>query len=150
MAVHLVAPPVDQVDASPRTTLGSTYQDEQGNEFTYGKGVASTAAGDAVVFDANYATTRTVAASRGPVGFAQGPILANQYGWYLTMGRGLGNGSAAIAANAALYLTATPGAVDDTVAAGGRIEGAYAAAAAGGAGPVSVILTQRPFAGGLG
>jgi hypothetical protein len=66
------------------------------------------------------------------------------------MGRGLAKGAAAITNTSALYLAATLAAVDDTVVAGQRIEGAYAVATTGGAGPVSIILTQRAFAGGLG
>lgn len=65
-------------------------------EFIYLEGVASTAAGDAVVYDsAAGTTTRTVAASKGPVAIAMSANVASQYGWYQISGAGVVNSSGA-------------------------------------------------------
>lgn len=80
--------------------------------FIYLKGVASTVAGNAVVWDENFATTRTVAASRGPVGIAMSANVANQYGWYQI--EGLATISAlTVSADAPVSLSATDGSLDD-------------------------------------
>ena len=81
-------------------------------EFIYLKGVASTAAGDLVVYDPVAATTtRLVAASRGPVAVAMSANIASQYGWYAVFGNvPVNTTSAGIgAANAGLASTATAG-----------------------------------------
>lgn len=78
----------------------------------YLKGVASTAAGDAVVYDAKAGTTtRTVAASVGQVAVALSANVANQYGWYVVVGNvPVSTASAGTgAANAWLKVSATDG-----------------------------------------
>lgn len=81
-------------------------------EFIYLKGVASTVAGDAVVWDENGATTRTVAASRGPVGIAMSANVANQWGWYQVKGIAVVS-ALTVAADAPVSLSATAGNLDD-------------------------------------
>jgi len=81
-------------------------------EFIYLAGVASNAAGSAVVFDEVAKTvTLTVLASRGPIAIAMAPILATQFGWYQIRGSTPVNTTAAGtgAAVAQLAATATPG-----------------------------------------
>lgn len=81
-------------------------------EFIYLKGVASTAAGNAVVWDEAGLTTRTVAASRGPVGIAMSANVASQYGWYQI--KGIATVSAlTVSADAPVSLSATDGSLDD-------------------------------------
>ncbi len=81
-------------------------------EFVYLQGVASTAAGDAVIFDPVAGTSvRTVVASRGPVAVAMAPVGANQFGWYAVRGSvPVSTASAGTgAANPQLAVTATAG-----------------------------------------
>lgn len=90
---------------------GSTARGE--GEFIYLKGVASTVAGDAVVFDESTgATTRTVAASKGPMAVAMSACVASEYGWYQIYGVGVVT-VGTVADNAAVYTTATDGSLDD-------------------------------------
>lgn len=92
-------------------------------QFIYLKGVASTAAGNAVVWDENFATTRTVAASRGPVGIAMAATVANQFGWYQI--RGIAIASAlTVSADAPVSLSATDGSLDDLTTAQYAVMGA--------------------------
>lgn len=92
-------------------------------EFIYLQGVASTVAGDAVVYDEAFLTTRSVAASRGPVAIALGATVASRYGWYQIKGTAIVNVLASDAADVAQYLTATAGNLDDAVVAAGAITG---------------------------
>jgi hypothetical protein len=81
-------------------------------EFVYLKGVASTAAGDVVVYDpVAGTTTRAVAASRGPMAVAMSANVASQYGWYQVFGQAAVNTASAGtgAANALLQTSATAG-----------------------------------------
>lgn len=76
-------------------------------EFIYLKGVASTAAGDLVVYDPVAATTtRAATTSRGPLAVAMSANVASQYGWYAVLGSVPVNTTAAGtgAANALLAL----------------------------------------------
>lgn len=91
--------------------VGTTAYGE--GEFIYLKGVASTAVGDAVVYDISGGTTvRTVAASKGPLAVAMSANVANQYGWYQIFGLGVVT-AGDVADNGAVYTTATDGSLDD-------------------------------------
>lgn len=82
-------------------------------EFVYLKGVASTAKGDAVVYDISDGTTvRTVAASKGPLAVAMAATVADEFGWYQVRGLGVVT-SGDVADNGAVYTTATDGSLDD-------------------------------------
>lgn len=109
-----------------------TYGDA---EFIYLKGVANTAVGNLVTYDAkDGVTVRTVAASKGPCAVAMSANVADQYGWYCVKAANVPITCAAAAAvDVALYVTATAGAVDDAVVAGQGIVGAVLNTAAGGA-----------------
>lgn len=100
-------------------------------EFIYLPGVASTAAGDVVVFD-QFAgtTTRTVAASRGPVAVAMAATVANTYGWYQICGAATVK-AGTVADNGAVYLTSTAGQIDDQVVLGQLVSGARLSSANG-------------------
>lgn len=93
-------------------------------EFIYLKGLASTAVGEAVIYDTYANTTkRGVAGDRGPVGIAMSANVADQYGWYQIAGSAVVKVAAAFAANANVYWTATAGTPDDAVVAGDKIDG---------------------------
>lgn len=92
--------------------VGST--DRGWGVFKYLKGVASTVAGDCVVFDSSdHTTVRTIAASVGDVGIAMSANVASQYGWYQVEGIGVVT-AGTVADNALVYTTATDGSLDDT------------------------------------
>lgn len=121
-------------------------------EFAYLGGVANTAAGDLVVYDEKAGTTtRSVAASRGPVAVATAAIGAGQFGWYQIGGQAVVNTTAAGtgAANSLLQVTATAGQATVSGTASVKIDGAVCKSAqdAPGAGFTNVELA-RPAANG--
>ena len=121
-------------------------------EFIYLKGVASTAAGDLVSYDPkNATTTRTVAATRGPLAVAMSANVALQYGWYCINGvvpvstASAGTG----AANSLLAVTSTAGQATVSGTASVKVDGALCVSAQGapGTGFTDVVLA-RPAANG--
>ena len=93
-------------------------------EFIYLRGVAATVEGDTVIYDLNANTTkRAVAGDRGPAAVAMSANVAGQGGWYQIGGLSKMK-SGAVAANAAVYVTATAGTVDDAVVVGDKLDGA--------------------------
>jgi hypothetical protein len=101
-------------------------------EFIYLKGVASTAIGSWITYNADDYTTALLAANAiGPVAIAMSANIASQYGWYQIDGKAIGLVLASFADNANVYATATPGSVDDAVVAGDRVKNAKGASAIG-------------------
>src|SRR6267142_6242886 len=80
------------VDTSLRNPLGAELVDDNGNVYVYLTGVASTAAGDWVLYNASSATSPWLTARlltttvNGPVAVAMAAILAAQFGWYQVFG----------------------------------------------------------------
>ncbi len=115
-------------------------------EFIYLLGVASTVVGSAVIYNPDdYSTTLAVADAIGPVAIAMSANVASQYGWYQIQGKGVAK-AGTVVDNANVYLTATPGQLDDAVVAGDRLKGAKWASADGtpSAGLAEIEL-WRPF-----
>ncbi len=101
-----------------------------GGEFIYLKGVASTAVGSWVTYNADDGTTALLAADAiGPVAVAMSANVASQYGWYQISGKAVGKALTGFLDNANVYATATAGSVDDAVVAGDRVKGAKGASA---------------------
>lgn len=101
-------------------------------EFIYLQGVASTAVGEWVTYNADdWTTTRLAADAIGPVAVAMSANVANQYGWYQIQGKAIGKALAGFLDNANVYATATAGSVDDAVVAGDRVKNAKGASAVG-------------------
>lgn len=99
-------------------------------ELVYGKGVASTVAGDVVILDNKGPdSTRVVTTSRGTVGVAMSANVASQYGWYAVRGVVPVSAAGTVAANAQLFATATAGELDDAITAGAMVNGAVSQAA---------------------
>ena len=99
-------------------------------EFIYLKGVASTALGSWVHYNADDFSTALAAANGiGPVAVAMGANVADSYGWYQIHGKAVGKAAAAYADNGAVYLTATAGTVDDAVVDGDMVHLAKGASA---------------------
>jgi hypothetical protein len=101
-------------------------------EFIYLQGVASTAIGTWVTYNADdFTTTRLAADAIGPVAIAMSASVASTYGWYQISGKAVGLALALFADNANVYATATAGSVDDAVVAGDRVKNAKGASAVG-------------------
>ena len=145
-----VMPLPSQVDNKAVATFGTTREDGRGNEYIYLPGAASLAAGDFVVYNpTTFAITRAVAASRGPGGFAGGAPTAQQCGWFQIRGYNPGaTANGAIAANAAVGVSATPGSIGPSAAAQ-KIENVFATGALA-AGKAPIFIAAPPVAGGLG
>lgn len=98
-------------------------------EFIYCVGVASTAAGDAVVINPDFTTTRAAGGTaKGPIGIAMSACVANKYGWYQVFGRAVVTIAADITANSPAYLAAA-GVLDDGVVATKQVTGCILAEA---------------------
>lgn len=121
-------------------------------EFVYLKGVASTVVGSAVIFDQYAGTTKLAAAGdRGPVAVAMSVNVANQYGWYQIAGSAVAKAAAPMVAGGAVYVTATPGMVDDAVVATDKIDGARFKTADGTpSATFSIVQLDRPALNGNG
>jgi hypothetical protein len=101
-------------------------------EFIYLKGVASTAVGSWVAYDADDFSTALLAANAiGPVAVAMSANVASQYGWYQITGKAVGLALTGFVDNANVYATATAGSIDDAVVAGDRVKLAKGASAVG-------------------
>lgn len=112
------------VHTSKLNPLGTRAFDNAGNEFVYLQGIGSTIVGSWVTFtSATFITALTVANAKGRVAVAQAAVPANQFGWYQICG--LATGSVATgAAGAKVWVTATPGRVDNTDVATDLVAGA--------------------------
>lgn len=116
-------------------------------EFIYLQGVASTAVGSWVTYNADDWTTALLAANAiGPVAVAMSANVASQSGWYQISGKAIGLVLTGFLDNANVYGTATAGSVDDTVVAGDRVQNAKGASAIGTpSGSFAEFEIQRPF-----
>lgn len=125
---------VTETTAAPAVPLGTIIQAADptlGNgEFIYLKGVASTAVGSWVTYNAtDYSTELLAANAIAPVAVAMSANVANQYGWYQISGKAVGKALTGYADNALVYATATAGSVDDAVVSGDRVKLAKGASA---------------------
>jgi hypothetical protein len=120
--------PVTTIDDEAKFRIGtlaraadSTYGE---GEFIYLPGVASVIAGDVVAYDTKAGTTtRTVAATRGPVAVAMAAVVAGKYGWFQIQGSAVVSCAGAVVAGTPAYLTATAGEVDDAATVGSLVDG---------------------------
>jgi len=118
------------VDSSQIARLGLRSVDRSGNEYIYLKGVGSTVAGDWVVYDEDYATTRLVAGEVGPVAIAMAAVdSTDKFGWYQIFGVNTIARTDTISADQSLYIDDTAGRADDLGVAGDLIIGAYSMSA---------------------
>ena len=130
------AQPIAETSTVQRHPLGTivTAADPTygAGEFIYLKGLASTAIGSWVTYNADDGSTTLLAANAiGPVGVAMSANVASQYGWYQIGGKAIGLCLAGFVDNANVYATATAGSVDDAVVAGDRVKNAVGASAIG-------------------
>lgn len=129
--------PIAENSATQRHELGKrVFAKDVGStaygvgEFIYLKGVGSTAVGSWVHYNADdFSTALTVANAIGPVAVAMSACVADEYGWYQIHGKAVGKALSGYADNALVWLTATPGSVDDTVVDGDMVHLAKGASA---------------------
>jgi len=142
MAFHITNPPRLglQAIATRSTTQGpelglivqATDPTYDSGEFIYLQGVASTAVGSWVTYNADDYTTALLAANAiGPVAIAMSASVASEFGWYQIQGKGVGKALAAFADNGNVYATATAGSIDDAIVAGDLVKKAKGASAVG-------------------
>jgi hypothetical protein len=103
--------------------LGERYEDGAGNEYIFLAGVASTVAGDPVIFDSAFATTRMAGTGVGPVAIALAATVASTKGWYQIYGAG----SAKVVATGGVrvYGSSVTGQMTATVVTGALIHGLF-------------------------
>lgn len=116
---------VGEVHSTRKNALGTIAYDADapGDAYIYLKGVASTVDGSFVVYDEAYATVLAVADAQGGVAIARAAVVADKYGWYPVEGSHQGLCLASFVDNGKVYLTATPGSVDDSDVAGDAVIG---------------------------
>jgi hypothetical protein len=94
-------------------------------EFILAYGVASLARYDAVRIGLNYATTRTVAATRGTIAVSMSPNTATDaLSWFAVRGQVPVNSTATGAVDAPMFTSATAGALTTAVTANSGLSGA--------------------------
>ena len=114
------------IDNEQKAELGLRSVDKQGNEYIYLQGVGSMVAGDWVVYNEDYGTTRLTANEVGPVAIAMAAINATtSYGWYQIFGVNTIARTDTISADKSLYIDGTAGRADDLGVSGDLIIGAY-------------------------
>ncbi len=91
-------------------------------EFIYLEGVASTAVGSVVTYNASsFETALAVAGAKGLIAVAMAATVAGEYGWYQIYGKAVAKVLTGFASGNVCYLTATAGSIDDAVVAGDEI-----------------------------
>lgn len=139
---------VDTEAAVPVGTIVTAADPDLGaGEFIYLAGVASTAIGSWVTYNADNGSTALLAADAiGPVAVAMAATGASTFGWYQIQGKAVGAALAGFVDDANVYATATGGSVDDAVVAGDRVKRAKGASAVGGPGAgLAEFEIDRPF-----
>ena len=142
MAFYLITPstarfqPIADTDTVKNHELGrrvQAFDPTYGTgEFIYLLGVASTAVGSWVTYNADdYSTTLLAPNAIGPVAVSMSANVASQYGWYQIFGKAVGKALASYADNALVWGTSTAGSVDDAVADGDLVHLAKGASAVG-------------------
>ena len=115
-------------------------------EFIYLKGVASTVAGDFVVYDEVGQTTRLTATSTGNVAVAMAATVADTWGWYQITGNAQAKRETGSANDAALYSSSVTGSSDDAAVDGRAIEGAINRTVnSSGSQTTATVQLNRPF-----
>jgi hypothetical protein len=116
-------------------------------EFIYLKGVTSTIVGDWVTYNLDDGTTtRLVANAVGPVGISMSANAAStSYGWYQISGKAIGGCLTAFADNGYVFITASPGRVDDTSVAGDLVNLAKGASTTVADSNLAEFEISRPF-----
>ncbi len=105
---------LDETHTSARNPILTRVFDDAGNQYVYLQGVASCAIGSWVTYDELGVTALAVAAGTGRVGIAMAATTAGLYGWFCIWGTAPGLALTGYVDNRKVWLTSTPGSVDDT------------------------------------
>jgi hypothetical protein len=119
--------PGDLSEVYSRTAidLGTRVWDDNGNEYIFMNGVASTQVGSWVTYDEEFVTTLLASGASGPIAIAMGAIVAGKYGFYCVVGNNItANAQDGTGDNAILGQSATSGYVGDAFISGNEIYGA--------------------------
>lgn len=125
---------------------GERVVDSAGNEYIFLKGVASTVAGDPVVFNpSTFATTRLAGSEVGQVAIALGAVIANLAGWYLVYGSGSANVVAT--GGVRVYTSTVTGQLLATVVTGALVNGMFTLAGNGNTvtGTLQTVRVVHPY-----
>ena len=132
---------ITNIDTEAKYGVGEVVSDETGNQYIYGIGVASVAAGSWVSLDETAQTSLLAANAKGRVGVAMGAAIASTWGFFQIYGKSTtALALTGFADNADCYATATAGSVDDAIVAGDRVKGAIGRSAVSG-GVITVELS---------
>jgi hypothetical protein len=147
---YLVGPRVTagapgQVDSTALNPVMTRAFDEDGNEYIYLQGVASTAIGSWVTFDEAGVTALLAANAKGFVAVATAATVASTYGWYLIYGTGQALLAANCADNATIGREGADGVAGDGRAAGDEIVGAMSRGATAGAQALAAVQLSYPI-----
>lgn len=137
----------DYVKPVPYGTIVTAWDPDYGSgEFIFLKGIGSTERGSAVHYSTDDFSTALAAANGiGPVAFAMSACVANKAGWYQISGKAVAK-VGTVVDNANVYLTATPGSLDDAVVDGDMVHLAKFASANGTpAAGLAEIEIHRPY-----
>lgn len=128
--------PIGVTDTTQNHPLGTvvtakdpTYGE---GEFIYLEGVASTAVGDAVTYDAAFQTARAAAGTNLPraVAFAMSANVASQYGWYQIGGLAVANKTKTVSMAAGIAVGISTTALISVSSSGKELQGALVAVVA--------------------
>ena len=147
----VVEQPLNETSTTRKHPLGTIVRAEHATygagEFIYLLGVASTAVGSWVTYNADdFSTTLLAANAIGPVAVAMAATTANLFGWYQIHGKAVGLCLAGFVDNANVYATATAGSVGNAIVAGDRVKRSKGASAIGvPSGSFAEFEIDRPF-----
>lgn len=138
---------VTDIHTEAKVAVGTRMRGDDGNEYIYLKGVASTVAGFWVTYDEAGVTTALVINAIGPVAVAMAATVAATWGWYC-VDAPVGV-LALVAANSADNTTigreTTDGYAGDGRAAGDEILNCIARGATAGAAALTTVQFSYPF-----
>ncbi len=128
---QLVAPTLTTVDDTAVYAVGREYTNPAGEVFIYLQGIASVIEGDWVTYRVTSITTavikRVVAGDQGTLAIAMAAVINTKFGWFQVVGNNLAAGAITggdAAVGGAVFLTATPGIMDDVEVSDDRVSGA--------------------------
>ena len=133
-------------DASQLFPLGARAAELNGNEWVYLRGTTSVVAGSWMLVGSGFVTSSAFADDQGRLAIAgTAHTDASTYGWFQVYGQNsAARISDAVAANVALFLSASQGHVSDTDVAQDAIVGAVSLAAS--VGSTCLVSISYPFA----
>lgn len=128
-----------------RFRLGQRQFDVAKNEYIFMAGAASTAAGDWVTYDENFATTRlSTLANPGPVAVATEAVGADGWTWYQVYGSVSATVNT-ISDNSPAYVSATAGTISGTASVNGQVTNVSSRSASSGGS--ATFWLQYPYYG---